>query len=162
MTPCKRPLAAVAQWSAVALVCWLGATACDNRPETVETPGETFTAVLTEIESPDGGAVKQLTLAGPEGSTLVTCDQEGFAPFTYSDMGLEWIGCQVPNPGDAVGPASSLTEPTLAEVPSPVGGTVQQLTLPGPQSGVVVTCAEGFAPFIYEDQGTWVGCQASP
>ncbi len=179
MTQRKPFQRATGSLSALALFCWLGVTACDNPSETAETtePVETaetieettvedtaepaMTVTLADAEAPNGQTTQQLALGGPESAVLVTCDQEGFIPFTFTDLGVEWVGCEVPNPGDAVGPESSLSEPSLDEVPSPVGGTVQQLTLPGPQSGVMVTCNEGFAPFIYEDQGTWVGCQAA-
>ena len=120
--------------------------------------GVSPTVTLTEIASPAGGMVQQLTLPGPETGVMVTCDQEGFVPFAYSDMGMEWVGCQVPSAGGSVGAASTLTEPEMAEVPSPVGGMVSQVTIPGPQSAMVVTCAIG-TPFMYDDQGSWVGCQ---
>jgi hypothetical protein len=81
-------------------------------------------------------------------------------PFGYSDMGMDWVGCEVPNPDDTVGPESELTEPELSDVPSPVGGTVSMVTIPGPQSAISVLCEIG-TPCIYEDQGTWVGCQGS-
>jgi len=179
MTQRKLSLRAIGSLSALALFCWLGVTACDNPSETAETAETTETAatmeetavedaaekamtvILAEAAAPDGQTTQQLALGGPERAVLVTCNQEGFIPFTFTDLGVEWVGCQVPNPGDAVGPESSLTEPSLGEVPSPVGGTVQQLTLPGPQSGVMVTCNDGFAPFMYEDQGTWIGCQTA-
>jgi hypothetical protein len=37
---------------------------------------------------------QQLALGGPESAVLVACDQEGFIPFTFTDLGMEWIGCQ--------------------------------------------------------------------
>jgi hypothetical protein len=53
-------------------------------------------------------------------------------------------------------------EPSLTDVPSPVGGTVKQLTIPGPETSVLVTCdREGFEPFFFTDQGNWVGCRIS-
>jgi guanyl-specific ribonuclease Sa len=71
---------------------------------------------------------------------------------------MDWVGCQVSNPSDATGPGSALTEPEISEVPSPVGGTVSMVTIPDPQSAIVVVCDTG-TPFIYEDQGAWIGCQ---
>ena len=163
--------------SSIAAACLLGAVACTTPVEVLdpeapdaeapsvddpgaEAPGATIDVFFGDIESPAGGTVKQLRLPGPETAVMVACDQEGFVPSAYSDMGLEWVGCQVPNPGDAVGPESALSEPELSDVPSPVGGTVSMVTIPGPQSAVSVLCETG-TPFVYEDQGTWVGCQGS-
>ncbi|HEY9648947.1 MAG TPA: hypothetical protein V6C88_21390, partial [Chroococcidiopsis sp.] len=58
-------------------------------------------------------------------------------------------------------PLSELTEPAMRPVPSPVGGTIQKVYIPGPESAVAVTCVRpGFEPFFYADQGeNWVGCQ---
>lgn len=161
--------ARVGSIATLALACFLGAAACissveENNSEApdTETPamGETASDSVSwdEVESPAGGTVKQLTLSGPEVAAMVACDQQGFVPFSYRDTGLDWVGCQVPNPSDAVGPESALLEPQLADGPSPVGGTVPMITLPGPQSAITVLCNTG-TPFLYEDQGTWVGCQ---
>ncbi len=152
--------------------CLLGAVACttpvevlDPEAPSTETPGSeapvaNIGVFFGDTESPAGGTVKELRLPGPEAAAMVACDQEGFVPFAYSDMGMDWVGCQVPNPGDSTGPESSLTEPELSDVPSPVGGTVSMITIPGPQSAISVVCEIG-TPFVYEDQGTWVGCQGS-
>lgn len=129
-----------------------------ENPSTATEQG-TDTITFADAPSPDGGTMQQLTLPGPQSAVLVTCDQEGFIPFLYMDMGLNWVGCQVPNPGDPVGAESPLTAPTLEAVDSPVGGTVNQITIPGPQSAFVVVCEGNFEPFLYEDQGDWVGCQ---
>lgn len=159
---------------AAAALCLIGAVGCTTPVEVMdpneeapsteepmpEEPGATIDVFFGDVESPAGGSVKQLTLPGPQSAALLACDQEGFVPFGFSDMGLDWVGCQVPTPGDAVGPESTLTEPELSDVPSPVGGTVSQVTIPGPQSSIVVACDTG-TPFVYEDQGTWVGCQGS-
>jgi hypothetical protein len=135
--------------------------------EVPTTEAGTSTVTFADVEGPDNGVpgidngtVKQLTLPGPAVGVLVTCDQEGFVPFAYKDMGWDWVGCQVPKPGDPVGAESALTEPELSDVPSPVGGTVSQVTIPGPQSAISVLCETG-TPFVYEDQGTWIGCQGS-
>jgi hypothetical protein len=155
---------------AAAALCLIGAVGCTtpvevldpNAPATeapdTEEPVATIDVFFGDVESPAGGTVKQLRLPGPETGVLIACDQEGFVPFAYSDIGMEWIGCQVPNPGDSVGLESALSEPVLSDVPSPVGGTVSQVIIPGPQSAISVLCETG-TPFLYEDQGTWVGCQ---
>lgn len=180
-------LGACGRLGAAIALCLLGAVACttpadvyDPETGTIETESEaavetevpatetdTATVIFADVEGPDNGvpnvengSVKQLTLPGPAVAVLVTCDQEGFVPFGYKDMGWDWVGCQVPNPGDPVGAGSNLTEPELSDVPSPVGGTVSQVTIPGPQSAIAVVCNQG-SPFVYEDQGTWVGCQGS-
>jgi hypothetical protein len=165
----QRPLFTL---SLMALVSGLATVACTPNetttvaPATPDSAAETPAVTFAEVEGPDNGLadvdnglVKQLTLSGPASAVLITCDQGGFEPFTFTDMGLDWVGCQVPNPGDAVGPESALMEPAIEDVASPVGGTVQQVTIPGPQVSIVVACADDFKPFIYEDQGTWVGCQ---
>lgn len=170
----KLSASAWGRLGAVAALCLVGAVGCTTPVEVMdpneeaptteepmsEDPGATIDVFFGDVESPEGGMVKQLRLPGPETAAMVACDQEGFVPFTYSDTGMEWVGCQVPNPGDAVGPESALTEPELSDVPSPVGGTVSMVTIPGPQSAVSVLCETG-TPFVYEDQGTWVGCQGS-
>ncbi|WP_155523586.1 hypothetical protein [Nodosilinea nodulosa] len=159
---------------ASAALCLMGAVGCTTPVEVMDpeagTPGTeppmtdeptaTIDVFFGDVPSPAGGTVKQLRLPGPQSAALVTCDQEGFVPFAYSDTGMNWVGCQVPNPGDTVGLESSLTEPVLSDVPSPVGGTVSQITIPGPQSAISVVCETG-SPFVYEDQGTWVGCEGS-
>ncbi len=159
---------------AAATLCLIGAVGCTTPVEVMdpeaeapgtetpvpEEPGATIDVFFGDVESPAGGTVKQLRLPGPETGVMVACDQEGFEPFAYSDMGMEWVGCQVPNPGDAVGPESALSEPELSDEPSPVGGTVSMVTIPGPQSAISVLCETG-TPFVYEDQGTWIGCQGS-
>ncbi|MBE9138741.1 hypothetical protein IQ254_16325 [Nodosilinea sp. LEGE 07088] len=151
--------------SAVSAACLLSAVACTTPVELVDPeapesgePAATMDLFFGDVESPVGGTVKQLRLPGPQTGVLVACDQAGFVPFAYTDMGMNWVGCQVPNPGDSVGPESGLTEPVIADVPSPVGGTVSQVTIPGPQSAIVVVCETG-TPFMYQDQGTWIGCQ---
>jgi hypothetical protein len=151
--------------SAIAAASLLGAVACTvpvevldpNAPAT-DDPVANIGVFFGDVESPAGGTVKELRLPGPETAAMVACDQEGFVPFAYSDTGMNWVGCQVPNPGDAVGPESALTEPELSDEPSPVGGTVSMVTIPGPQSAISVVCNSG-TPFVYEDQGTWIGCQ---
>ncbi len=155
-----------------AALCLIGAVGCTtpvevldpNAPETeaptTEGPGATIDVFFGDVASPAGGTVKQLRLPGPESAVLVTCDQEEFVPFAYSDMGMDWVGCELPNLDAAVGPESALTEPELSDVPGPVGGTVSQVTIPGPQSAISVLCETG-SPFVYEDQGTWVGCEGS-
>ncbi|MGB3200900.1 MAG: hypothetical protein WBA99_08355 [Nodosilinea sp.] len=157
---------------AVAALCLIATVGCTtpvevldpNAPATeapaTEGPGATIDVFFGDVESPVGGMVKQLRLPGPESGVMVACDQEGFVPFAYSDMGMDWVGCQVPTPGDTVGLESDISEPELSEVPSPVGGTVSQVTIPGPQSAISVLCETG-TPFVYEDQGTWIGCQGS-
>ncbi|HZG38676.1 MAG TPA: hypothetical protein VEZ50_08345 [Nodosilinea sp.] len=158
-------------WGRVGAVvlCLVGAMGCttpvevmDPNAETpaTEEPVVTIDLFFGDVETPDGSTVKQLRLPGPEAGVLVVCDQEGFVPFSYIDVGLEWVGCQVPTPGDTVGAESTLTEPELSDVPSPVGGTVSQITIPGPQSAISVVCETG-SPFVYKDQGTWIGCQGS-
>ncbi|MGB3136142.1 MAG: hypothetical protein WBG38_08060 [Nodosilinea sp.] len=154
-----------------AALCLIGAVGCTtpvdvmdlNAAPSTGTPAIEGSAATTDVffgdvESPDGGTVKQLRLPGPQSAALVACAQEGFEPFAYSDTGVDWVGCQVPNPGDTVGLESPLAEPELSDVPSPVGGTVSQVTIPGPQSAISVLCETG-SPFVYEDQGTWVGCE---
>ncbi|MGF1519380.1 MAG: hypothetical protein ACFCVB_16485 [Nodosilinea sp.] len=157
---------------AAATLCLMGAVGCTtpvevldpNAPPTeapgTEEPGATIDVFFGDVESPAGGTVKELRLPGPEAAAMVACYQEGFEPFSYSDTGMDWVGCQVPNPGDSVGLESSLTEPELSDVPSPVGGTVSMITIPGPQSAISVVCDTG-TPFVYEDQGTWIGCQGN-
>ncbi|MGB7311673.1 MAG: hypothetical protein WA939_01970, partial [Nodosilinea sp.] len=149
--PCVQVSAAAwGRLGVAATLCLVGAVGCTtpvevldpNAPETgvptTEGPGATVDVFFGDVESPVGGTVKQLRLSGPESGVLVTCDQEGFVPFAYSDTGMDWVGCQVPTPGDSVGLESSLTEPELSDVPSPVGGTVSQVTIPGPQSAIAV------------------------
>lgn len=117
--------------------------------------------VLGNVESPVGGTVKQVTVPGPEISVLVNCDQAGFVPFFFTDQG-DWVGCQIVAGTDA-GPQSALTEPVMNEVTSAVGGTVMQVTIPGPETSVLVVCGEaGFVPFFFTDQGDWIGCQTNP
>ncbi|MEB3289724.1 MAG: hypothetical protein VKI82_07405 [Leptolyngbya sp.] len=158
-------------WSAAILTTagLMGIAACNSSVPVIDTeapdmtapdPAEQVSGGVTwgEVASPAGGTVKQLTLSGPESAALVTCDQEGFVPFSYRDTGIDWVGCQVPNPNDPAGPTSALTEPAFTAGPSPVGGTVSMITIPGPQSAIAVVCTSG-SPFLYEDQGTWVGCQ---
>jgi hypothetical protein len=114
---------------------------------------------FSDVPSPAGGMVKQLSIPGPETSVLVACDRAGFEPFFFTDQG-NWVGCQI-SAGAEPGMASQLTEPTLSDVPSPVGGTVKQVTIPGPETSVLVTCdRDGFEPFFFTDQGNWVGCRA--
>lgn len=150
---------------AVAVLCGLSAIACTS-PDSADgpvgepMPPESAPVSLTEVPSPEGGTVQQLTLPGPEAGVMVICDQEGFVPFAYADSGMDWVGCQVPNPGDAVGAESTLTAAVLDEVPSPMGGMVPQVTLPGPQTAIAVVCEGDFMPFVYPDQGDWIGCQA--
>ncbi|MGG6237398.1 hypothetical protein ACQ4N7_02070 [Nodosilinea sp. AN01ver1] len=165
----------VATWGRLgvaAALCLVGAVGCTtpvevldpDAPETetpaTEAPGATIDVFFGDVESPAGGTVKQLRLPGPESAVLVTCDQEGFVPFAYSDTGMDWVGCETTTPDDTAALESTLTEPELSDVPSPVGGTVSQVTIPGPQSAVSVLCETG-SPFVYEDQGTWIGCQGS-
>ena len=153
-------------WGTAATLCLMGAVGCTtpvelldpNAPPGTEEPGATIDVFFRDVESPAGGTVKELRLPGPEAAAMVACDQEGFEPFAYSDMGMDWIGCQVPNPGDSVGLESASTEPELSDVPSPDGGTVSMIIIPGPQSAISVVCDQG-TPFVYEEQGTWVGCE---
>ncbi|WOD37519.1 hypothetical protein [Nodosilinea sp. E11] len=173
LSAAKLSMGAWSRLGAATILCLIGAVGCTtpvevldpNAPPATETPdteepGATIDVFFGDVESPAGGTVKELRLPGPEAAAMVACDQEGFVPFAYSDTGMDWVGCQVPNPGDAVGPESALTEPELSDVPSPVGGTVSMITLPGPQSAISVVCDQG-TPFVYEDQGTWIGCQGS-
>ena len=122
------------------------------------TPPSATEPTLEEAPSPAGGTVKRLLVPGPQSSVLLTCDQGGFQPFLFTDQG-EWVGCEAVA-GTDPGPESSLIEATLADVESPAGGTVKQLTIPGPQTSALVSCAaDGTSPFLFADQGTWVGCQ---
>ena len=92
-------------------------------------------------------------------SVILVCDQDGFQAFFFTDQG-DWVGCEAVA-GTDPGPESDLTEPKLSEVESPAGGMVKELTIPGPQSSVLVACAgSDFEPFLFEDQGTWIGCQS--
>jgi hypothetical protein len=126
-------------------------------PEDGHSASEPF---LSDVPSPAGGTVKQVTLPGPETSVLVVCDRNGFEPFFFTDQG-NWVGCQT-SAGTEPGTPSQLMEPVLSDVPSPVGGTVKQVTLPGPETSVLVICdRNGFEPFFFTDQGNWVGCQMS-
>ncbi|HIK46656.1 MAG TPA: hypothetical protein IGR64_17540 [Leptolyngbyaceae cyanobacterium M65_K2018_010] len=175
MVVAKQVLSTAGKVGAIALVAGFSVTAC-TKPETVETvdgpavevttptgSSETTTEKFSfaDVPSPAGGTVKQLTLAGPETAVVMTCDQQGSVPFLYSDAGLQWVGCQSPSPGSALGPASTLTEPTLNEVRSPLGPVnVPQITLPGPESAVVVACGGNFVPFLSEDKAFWLGCKA--
>lgn len=161
----KLPMNAWGRLGAAAALCLIGAIGCttpvevlDPEASSTEEPAATMDVFFGDVESPAGGTVKELRLPGPESAAMVACDQEGFEPFGYSDMGMDWVGCQVPNPGDSVGLESALSEPVLSDVPSPVGGTVSQVIIPGPQSAISVVCNTG-TPFVYEDQGTWVGCE---
>jgi guanyl-specific ribonuclease Sa len=164
--------AAWGRLGAAAALCLIGAVGCTtpvevldpNAPATetpaTEGPGATVDVSFGDVESPAGGTVKQLRLPGPESAVLVTCNQEGFTPFAYSDMGMDWVGCETATPSGTVELESSPAEPELSDVPGPVGGTVSQVTIPGPQSAISVLCETG-SPFVYEDQGTWVGCEGS-
>jgi hypothetical protein len=115
--------------------------------------------VLEDAPSPVGGSVKQLVVPGPETSVLFACDQEGFEPFFYTDQG-DWVGCQISDGGQP-GAESTMTEPTIEDVPSPVGGMVKQVTIPGPSMAVLLACKEeGFNPFTFIDQGFWIGCES--
>lgn len=161
----KLSVSAWGRLGAAAALCLIGAVGCttpvdvlDPEAPATDEPGATIDVFFGDVESPAGGTVKELRLPGPEAAAMVACDQEGFVPFAYSDMGMDWVGCQVPTPGDTVGLESSLTEPELSDVPSPVGGTVSMVIIPGPQSAISVVCNTG-SPFLYEDQGTWVGCE---
>jgi hypothetical protein len=121
--------------------------------------GGSTDVVLVDAESPAGGTVKRLGIPGPERSVLLVCDQDGFEPFFFNDEG-NWVGCQIID-GSEAGPESELADPVLGEVDGPAGGTVAQLTIPGPQTSVLVTCrGTGFSPFLFLDEGTWVGCQS--
>ncbi len=66
------------------------------------------------------------------------------------------------NSGADETPLAELTEPAMRPFPSPVGGMIQKVYIPGPESAVAVTCVRpGFEPFFYTDQGeNWVGCQS--
>lgn len=115
--------------------------------------------VLEDALSPVGGTVKRLVIPGPQTSVLIACDQDGFEPFMFTDEGT-WVGCQITD-GTEPGPASELTEATIDDAPGPAGGTVKRVTIPGPQLSVLVSCrADGFQPFLFNDQGIWVGCEA--
>lgn len=131
-------------------------------PEATPEASETVAAaepVLEDVPSPVGGSVKQLMVPGPETSVLFTCDQAGFEPFFYTDQG-DWVGCQISDGGQP-GAESTMTEPTIEDVPSPVGGMVKQVTIPGPSMAVLLACnAEGFKPFTFIDQGFWIGCES--
>jgi hypothetical protein len=125
-------------------------------PTSASTPGGDD-PVLVDASSPVGGTVKELVIPGPETSVLVACDQEGFEPFLFADQGV-WVGCQI-TAGEAPGDASTLLEPAMSDAASPVGETVKELVIPGPEISVLVACdQEGFEPFLFADQGTWVGC----
>jgi hypothetical protein len=127
-----------------------------STPTGASTPGGED-PVLRDVASPVGGTVKELVIPGPEIAVLVACDQEGFEPFLFADQGT-WVGCQIAA-GDAAGEASTLLEPAMSDAASPVGGTVKELVIPGPEISVLVACdQEGFEPFLFADQGTWVGC----
>ena len=63
-----------------------------------------------------------------------------------------------PTPDPPSSPAA--VEADLRDTPSPDGGTVKELAIGNPQTTVVVRCSRGgFEPFLFEDQGTWVGCE---
>lgn len=154
--------AAFVRYVIVTFLCFAGVISC-TAPESVEDEPDEEIAVtdvaFTDVDSPVGGQVKQLTIPGPHVAVLVTCDQEGVVPFAFTDMELNWVGCQVSTLGNPTATPSTLTEPVIETVDSPVGGTVQQVTIPGPESALMVTCIGDFAPFLYQDQGDWIGCQ---
>ena len=130
-----------------------GQTVCTAAP-----PPSATEPTLEDAPSPAGGTVKRLVVPGPQTSVLLACDQGGFQAYFFTDQG-EWVGCEAVA-GTDQGPESSLTEATLDDVESPAGGTVKQLTIPGPQTSVLVSCAaDDTSPFLFTDQGTWVGCQ---
>jgi hypothetical protein len=106
-----------------------GPITIDNARVTV--PFLTSTAVLNRSYVVDGSSLLELTqLPVPEETLVDTEDTD------------------------------SSNAPRLTDVPSPVGGTVQQLTLPGPETSVLIVCdREGFEPFLFTDQGNWVGCR---
>ncbi|MBD2258724.1 hypothetical protein [Pseudanabaena sp. FACHB-2040] len=115
---------------------------------------------LVEESSPAGGTMAKVYLPGPETAVIVECEQEGFTPFFFIDVGEYWVGCQS-EVNASVGP--EVDQPIgLQEVSSPAGGMVQKLSIPGPQLSAAVGCEQdGFVPFLYDDEGaTWVGCQA--
>jgi len=140
----------------------------------ISTPGEEATPTggiddphgvdepsLANVPSPVGGTVKQVIVPGPEISVLVACDQAGFEPFFFTDQG-DWVGCRLMARADPA-PQSALAEPVMSDVASPVGGTVKQVIVPGPEISVLVACDQaGFEPFFFTDQGDWVGCQQRP
>lgn len=118
-------------------------------------------AELTEVPSPEGGMAAKVTLSGPETSIMAECVQQGFKPFFYTAVGENWVGCESA-PNAAVGPA--VDRPiTLSQTPSPAGGIVQKLSLPGPQLAAVVACSQtGFVPFVYDAEGfSWIGCRSN-
>ncbi len=129
----------------------------DNTGATPNLPSA-IAPILEDAPSPAGGTVKRLVVPGPQTSVLVVCDQDGFQPFLFTDQG-DWVGCEF-IAGSEAGPDSGRAEPIMSDVDSPAGGTVNQVTIPGPQASILVTCgADGFVPFLFNDQGTWVGCQ---
>ena len=131
-----------------------GETVC-----TGESTPDAAAPVLEDVQAPDGGTVKQLSIPSAATSVLVECDQTGFEPFFFTDQG-SWVGCQTIS-GAEPRPGSDLTEPTMSDTESPVGGTVKLVTVPGPESSVLLACgAEGLEPFFFTDQGSWVGCQS--
>lgn len=143
-----------------------GSTAPDQAAEPANTDASGVTtdatpggvAELQDTPSPVGGTVKQLIVPGPETSVLVECDQDGFHPFFFTDQG-DWVGCEIDS-GREPGAESSLAEPVMRDTEGPVGGTVSKVTIPGPEVSLLVSCAtDGFVPFIFEDEGTWAGCQ---
>ncbi len=122
-------------------------------------PPSAAVLVLEDAPSPVGGSVKRLVLPGPESSVLVVCDRHGFQPFLFTDQG-EWIGCEL-IAGSEPGADSVLVEPVISDIGSPADGTVKEVTIPGPQTSILVACrADGLEPFLFHNQGTWVGCQA--
>ncbi len=137
-----------------------GDEATDTTSPTEDADG-VIEPVLEDVPSPVGGTVKQVTIPGPETSVLVVCDQAGFEPFFFTDQG-NWVGCSIMD-GVEPGPESALAQAAMSDVASPVGGTVKQVTIPGPETSVLVVCDQaGFEPFFFTDQGNWVGCQRSP
>ncbi len=73
-----------------------------------------------------------------------------------------------PNAGNATAAPTTVVPPagaaiagvTFGDVASPVGGTVKKAILSGPETGIMVVCDQsGFEPFVFTDQGTWVGCK---
>jgi biotin carboxyl carrier protein len=115
---------------------------------------------IREVTSPVGGTIQKVFIPGPESAVAVACVQQGFDPFFFKDEGENWVGCQL-RANESPGSSVSQLVPEIREVTSPVGGTIQKVFIPGPESAVAVACVQqGFDPFFFKDEGeNWVGCQ---
>jgi len=70
---------------------WVG---CKATAGTQPGPDSTFSApVMSDVDSPAGGRVKQVTIPGPGTSIIVSCGAAGLKPFLFTDTGT-WVGCR--------------------------------------------------------------------